>query len=83
MVKIEMYKAFDGKVFENMENCMTYEKNEQRKREMQYKKLEELKQKFDEYCEMCDDDCKDCIFERNCADICNAITEEMKRLEGE
>lgn len=82
MVKIEMYKAFDGKVFENMENCMTYEKNEQRNREMQYKKLEELKQKFDEYCEI-GDECEDCIFAKYCEDVYAAIMEEMRSLEGE
>jgi hypothetical protein len=82
MVKIEMYKSFDGKIFENRENCMAYEENEKRNRKMQYKKLEELKQKFDEYCEI-GDECEDCIFASHCEDVYDAITQEMRRLEGE
>lgn len=82
MVKVEMYMAFDGKTFENRENCMAYEENEQRNREMQYKKLEELRQKLDEYCEI-GDDCENCIFANHCGDVYEVIREEMKRLEGE
>ena len=77
-----MYKAFDGKIFENKENCMAYEENEKRNREMQYKKLEELKQKFDEYCAI-GDECEECIFANYCDNVYDAITEEMRRLEGE
>lgn len=83
MVKVEIYKAFDGKIFENKEDCEMYEENEKRNKEKQYKRLKELKQKFDEYCEMCDDDCKDCIFASHCDEVYQAITGEMIRLEGE
>ena len=82
MVKVEMYRAFDGKIFENRENCVGYEEREKRNKEMQYKKLEELKQKFDEYCEI-GDECEDCVFANHCEDVYNAIKQEMKRLEGE
>ena len=82
MVKVEMYKAFDGKVFENRESCVEYEKNEQRNKEMQYKKLKELRQKLDEYCAV-GDECENCIFANHCDDVYEAITKEMRRLEGE
>ena len=77
-----MYKSFDGKIFENREDCAAYEENEKRNKEMQYKKLKELKQKLDEYCAM-GDKCEDCIFANYCDDVYDAITKEMERFEGE
>lgn len=83
MVKVEMYKAFDGKVFENKENCMAYEEREKkRNKEMQYKKLKELRQKLDEYCAV-GGECKECIIANYCDNVYDAIMQEMKRLEGE
>lgn len=76
MVKIEMYKAFDDKIFEKREDCVTYEQ------EMRYEKLKELGLKLDEYCEMCDD-CKDCIFDKNCADVYGVIRRGIRKFESE
>lgn len=82
MVKVEMYKAFDGKVFENREDCEMYEENEKRNKEKQYKRLKELKQKFDEYCAV-GGECEECIIANYCDNVYDAIMQEMKRLEGE
>lgn len=82
MVKVEMYKAFDGNFFENKENCMAYEEGEKRNKEMQYKKLKELRQKLNEYCEI-GDECEECIFANHCDEVYQAIVGEMIRLEGE
>lgn len=77
MVKVEMYRAFDGKIFENRKNCEAYEQ------EMRYEKLKELGLKLDEYCEMCDDDCKNCIFDKNCADVYGVIKKGIRKFESE
>lgn len=67
MVKVEMYKAFDGKIFENKEDCVAYEEEN---KEKQYEKLKELRLTLEEYCEMSiNGDCENCIFNNNCADI--------------
>ena len=76
MVKVEMYKAFDGKIFEKREDCEVYDK------EKRYEKLKELGIKLAEYCEMCND-CKDCIFDKNCADVYGAIRREIRKFEDE
>ena len=80
MVEIKMYKAFDGKIFDNREDCVAYEEENKGK---QYEKLKELRLIIDEYCEMNSENCKNCIFEKYCGDMYTAIREEMKKFEDE
>jgi hypothetical protein len=79
MVKIEMYKAFDGKIFENREDCVAYE---QENIETRYEKLKNCKSALDDYCSVAGE-CEDCAFFANCGNFYQAIKDELQRLEGE